>query len=70
MDTIIVKPRSSNEYKEVITLLRKMRIKTEIYKDPSEEEILKSIEKGAKRAALFLKGKAKLQDAKALLDEL
>ncbi len=70
MDTIIVKPRSSNEYKEVITLLRKMKIKTEIYKERSSEEILKSIENGAKEAALYLKGKAKLQDAKSLLSEL
>ena len=70
MDTIIVKPRTTNEYKEIVTLLKKMRIKTEIYKDPSKEQILKSIEKGAKSAALFLKGKVDLQDVKALLNEL
>ncbi len=70
MNRIIVKPKTSNQYKEVITLLRKMKIKTEIYKDPSKEEILKSIEKGAKAASLFLKGKVELQDTKALLNEL
>lgn len=70
MDTIIVKPSSRNEYKEVITLLRKMKIKTEIYKERSTEQILKSIENGAKEAALFLKGKSKLQDAKSFLSEL
>ncbi|MEO6455020.1 MAG: hypothetical protein ABIN97_13140 [Ginsengibacter sp.] len=70
MDTIIVKPKSANEYKEVITLLRKLKIKTEVYKERSRNEILKSIEKGAKEAALYLQGKVKLQDAKNLLSEL
>lgn len=64
MDTIIVKPRSSDEYKEVITLLRKLKVKTEIYKSRSKNEILKSIEKGAKEVSLFLKEKIQLQDAK------
>ncbi|MBA3673478.1 MAG: hypothetical protein H0W75_00725 [Chitinophagaceae bacterium] len=70
MDTIIVKPRSNNEYKEVVTFLRKMKIKTEIYKERSKREILKSIENGAKEAALFVKGKIQLQNAKSLLSEL
>lgn len=70
MDTIIVKPRSSNEYKEVITLLRKLKVKTEIYKERSKTQILKSIEKGTKEASLYLQGKIKLQDAKNLLSEL
>lgn len=70
MDTIIVKPRSSDEYKEIITLLRKLKVKTEIYKSRSKSEILKSIEKGAKETSLFLKGKVQLQDAKSLLSEL
>lgn len=70
MDTIIVKPRSKDEYTEVISLLRKMKIKTEIYKARSKDEILKSIKSGAKEASLFLKGKAQLQDAKSLLSEL
>lgn len=70
MDTIIVKPRSSDEYKEVIILLRKLKVKTEIYKEHSKDKILKSIEKGAKEASLFLKGKIQLQEAKSLLSEL
>ncbi len=70
MDTIIVKPRSNNEYKEVISFLRKRRIKKQIYKVRLKEEILKSIEKGARSTALFLKGKKELQDAKDLLSEL
>jgi len=70
MDTIIIKPRSSDEYKEVITLLRKLKVKTEIYKEHSKDKVLKSIEKGAKEASLFLKGKIQLQEAKSLLSEL
>lgn len=70
MDTIIVKPRSNNEYREVMLLLKKLKVKTEIYKERTKGEILKSIETGAKEAALFLKGKIKLQDAKTLLSEL
>ncbi len=70
MDTIIVKPRSSEECKEVITLLRNLNIKTEVYKERSKDKILKSIENGAKEAALFLKGKIQLQDAKSFLGEL
>lgn len=70
MDTIIIKPRSSNEYKEVITILKKLNVKTEIYKERSKEHILKSIERGAREADNYLKGKAQLQDAKSLLSEL
>lgn len=70
MDTIIVNPRNIDEYKEVITFLRKIKVKTEIYKARSKNEILKSIERGAKETALFLKGKIQLQDAKSLLSEL
>ena len=54
MDTIIVKPRSNNEYREVMLLLKKLKVKTEIYKERTKGEILKSIETGAKEAALFL----------------
>ncbi len=70
MDTIILKPKNSNEYKEIISLLRKLKVKAEIYKEPSKEKILETIEKGANSAASFLKGKKKLQDAKFLLSEL
>ena len=70
MDSIIVKPKNNTEYKEVITLLRKLKVKTEVYKDRSKNEILMSIEKGAKEAALYIQGKVKLQEAKNLLSEL
>ena len=70
MDTIIVKCKSAEELKEVLALLRKMNVKTEIYKERSKEEILDSIEKGAKEAADYIEGKIKLKDAETLLNEL
>ena len=70
METIIAKPSSRKQYKEVVDFLKKKKVKTEIYKEPSKEEILKGIEKGAKEAADFIKGKKKLKDVKELLREL
>jgi ADP-heptose:LPS heptosyltransferase len=70
METIIVKPATSRQYKEVVDFLRKKKVKTEIYREPSKTQILKSIEKGAKDAASFIKGKTKLKEAKELLREL
>ena len=70
MDTIIVKPKSTSEYMEVIRFLKNMKVTTEVYKERSSTQILKSIEKGAKEASSYLKGKTKLQDAKILLSEL
>lgn len=65
-----MRPKSSSEFKAVITLLKKMKVKTEVYEEPSREEILKNIEKGAKSASRYLSGKIKLREAKDLLDEL
>ena len=70
METIIVRPASSREYKEVVNLLKKMKVKTEIYRERSKRKILKSIEEGAKEASSFLKGKKKLREAKDILREL
>jgi len=70
METIIVKPNNSRQYREVVDFLKKMKVKTEIYKEPSKKEILKSIENGAKDVALYLKGKKRLKEAKDLLSEL
>ena len=70
MDTIIVKPKNTLEYKEVLGMLRKLKIKTEVYKSSTKNQVLKNIENGAKSAASFLKGKTNLQDAKSLLSEL
>ena len=70
MDTIIIKPKNTTEYKEVLTILRRFKIEADIFKAPSKNQILKNIENGAKSTSSFLKGKTKLQDAKALLSEL
>jgi|GEM_PF-2597207 len=70
MDTIIIKPKNTVEYKEVINMLRKLKIKTEVYKSSSKTEVLKSIENGARSAASYLSGQIDLQDAKSLLSEL
>lgn len=70
MDTIIVKPKNTGEYKEILNMLRKLKVKPEIYKSPTKNEVLKSIENGARSAASYLNGKTVLQDAKSLLSEL
>ena len=70
METIIVKPKTASELKEVLGLLRKMKVKTELYKERTNKEILSSIEGGAKSASAYLKGKRRLREAKDLLDEL
>lgn len=70
METIIVQPKSASEYKAVLDVLKKMKVRTKIYKEPSKDEVLKSIEKGAKYVSSYSKGKTKLRDAKELLNEL
>ena len=70
METIIIEPKSTEEYKAVLDALRKLKVKPKIYKQPSKEEILKSIEKGYKEAIAHSKGKIKLREAKDLLNEL
>lgn len=70
METIIIKPDNSRQYKEVVDFLKKMKVKAQIYKEPSKQQLLVSIEKGAKEASAFIKGKKKLKEAKNLLSEL
>lgn len=70
METIIVNPKSATELKEVLTVLKKMKVKMELYKEPSKNEILASIQKGAKAASAYINGKKELKDAKSLLNEL
>jgi ADP-heptose:LPS heptosyltransferase len=70
METIIAKPSSSRQYREVVDFLKKKKVKTEIYKEPSKAQVLKSIEKGAKETAAFIIGKKELKEAKELLSEL
>ena len=70
MDTIIVKPKNADEAKEVLLFLKQKKIKKEIYKDRTKEEILDSLERGAKEVKDHLAGKIKLRNIKDLLNEL
>ncbi len=70
METIIVKPQTEGELKEVLRLLRSMKIKAELFKDRTKDEVLSSIEKGAKSAASYVKGQRELKSAKEFLNEL
>ncbi len=70
METIIVKPKNAEEAKEVLGILKKMKIKTEVYNESTKAEVLNAIEQGAKDVARHLKGEIKLKNARQLLNEL
>ena len=70
METIIVKPKDEKEAKEILRLLKKMKVKTEVYKERTKKEILDGIEQGAKEAAEYIQGKRKLRSLKEFLNEL
>jgi hypothetical protein len=70
METIIVKPKNAEEAKEVLEFLKKRKIKKEVYRERTKEEILDSIERGAKEVRDHLDGKIKLRNINELLDEL
>jgi hypothetical protein len=70
METIIVEPKSKSGSEAVLSYLKKINVKANIYKEPTKKQVLKSIEKGAKETNLYLNGKLKLKNAKNLLDEL
>lgn len=70
METIIVKPKNADQAKEVLNVLKKMKVKAEVYHDRTKEEILRGIEQGAKEVSEYLQGKRKLRSAKDFLDEL
>lgn len=78
METIIVKPKSTEEAEEVLSVLKRMNVEAEILQHSSDaentfrtkDEILDGIEQGAKEAAEFLQGKRELRSAKAFLNEL
>ncbi len=70
METIIVKPKNAEEAKEVLGLLKKMKVKIEVYEEQTKQEVLSSIERGARDVARHLKGEIKLKDARQLLNEL
>jgi hypothetical protein len=70
METIIVKPKNAEEVKEVLEFLKKRKIKKEVYRERTKEQILKGIEQGAKEASEYLQGKRQLRSAKEFLNEL
>lgn len=70
MDSIIVNPKTKAESKAVLDFLKSMKIDVEVYEKPTKEEVLKSIEQGAKEVKLYLEGKIKLQNAFELYNEL
>lgn len=70
METIIVKSKDRGKTKVLLDFLKKNRMKAEVYREPTRQEILGSIERGAKEASAFLKGRKKLRNAKELLREL
>jgi hypothetical protein len=69
METIIVKSKDEKKTKALLDFLKKNRIKAEVYLEPTKEEILNNIERGAKEVQLHLKGKIKLKEAKHLFNE-
>jgi cell division protein FtsX len=70
METIIVKPKNPEQAKVVLEVLKKLKVKTEVYPDRTKKEILNGIEQGAKEAAEYFQGKRKLRSAKEFLNEL
>lgn len=70
MKAILVKPKNAAQKKELIALLHKMDIYFETTVEPTNKEILASIQHGAKDAYLHMYGKKKLRSAQEFLDEL
>ena len=70
MNSIIASPKTEAETKAVLDFLNSMNIDVEVYEKPSKEEVLKSIEQGAKEVKLYLEGKIKLQNAFELYNEI
>ena len=70
MNSIIASPKTEAETKAVLDFLNSMNIDVEVYEKPTKEEVLKSIEQGAKEVKLYLEGKIKLQNAFELYNEL
>ncbi len=76
METIIIKPRNKDEFDLVSKLLKKMQIRTSVFKQKetknkkSKAEFLDSLPKRLSQVKLHEEGKLKLKDAKDLLNEL
>jgi hypothetical protein len=70
MDAIIANPKSKEESKVILDFLKSMKIDVEVYKKPSKEKTLKSIDQGFKELKMYKEGKIKLQNAFDLYNEL
>jgi len=70
METIIATPKNKAEAKAILEFLKKMKVKADVFNEPTKAQVLKSIEQGAKEAKLYTEGKLKLKKASALLNEL
>lgn len=68
METIIIKPKNGEEFKEVLSVLKSMNVRTEVFKDRTKSEILNSIEKGAKEVAESLRNNKKMKNAKTIFE--
>ncbi len=58
------------ESKAVLKVFKSMNIDVQVYEKPSKEEVLNSMEQGAKEVKVYLDGKLKLQNAFELYNEL
>jgi hypothetical protein len=70
METIIATPKNKAEAKAILEFLKKMKVKADVFNEPTKAQVLKSIAQGAKEAKLYTEGKLKLKKASALLNEL
>ncbi|AQG81227.1 hypothetical protein [Spirosoma montaniterrae] len=75
MQNILIQPRNQEELQLVTQLMKRMKIKAEVVepkmaKVKRKEEILDSIERGAREVAAALRGEVQLKSARQLLDEL
>jgi hypothetical protein len=70
MDTIIANPKTKEEAKAILDFLKSRKIKVQVYKNPTKEYVLNSLEQGAREVKLYLEGKIKLQNAFDLYNEL
>jgi hypothetical protein len=56
METIRVEPKTRFKSEPVLNFLKKMNVKSNIYKEPTKKQVLIGIERGTKETSLYLKG--------------
>ncbi len=70
MKAILVKPKNAAQKKALIDVFRKMDVYFETTSEPTNKEILASIQRGAREVELYLNGKIKLRPVQDFLNEL